>query len=289
MDTLPKNAPHAYAHARPWDKFRGKQVGKKEVSAQKVFRPGHKENASIEHAQTSSGAYGAFLNGPARAPAVEVSRRQFGAFGSTDEPQSGGLKMLAMSDVLGDVNLASERRGPLRKSKLDEPPPDTLRWNPATEQGNANVARRRLVHKLVEQEAELTQPPQRAPADARSHESAETRAARASSRKDVVAVEDPLRGGLIAGRSNPRAQKHEDRERVRHLIAEEKNYMPPPPGAASGMIGLHGGMSKEQRAAALMDPRVQAALNEKLNAPNNVAAEQFRVRNTSQVSAERKY
>ena len=69
MNALPKNAPHAFAHARPWDRFQGKQIGRREISASEVFRPRHKPNAAVAVAETSAGAYGAHVTG---APLLEV-------------------------------------------------------------------------------------------------------------------------------------------------------------------------------------------------------------------------
>ena len=91
MYTLPKNAPHAFAHAVPWDQFKGKRVGRKEASAKEVFKPGHKENSSITQFETSSGAYGAHLGGPARA--IDP-RKNFGGF-STNTDDDATAKGLA--------------------------------------------------------------------------------------------------------------------------------------------------------------------------------------------------
>ena len=58
---------------------------------------------------------------------------------------------------------------------------------------------------------------------------------------------------------------------------------------AEGPKFFHPALQDQAKVDALTDPRVSAALNAKLNAPNSVAAEQFKQRNTTRVSAERKY
>ena len=45
----------------------------------------------------------------------------------------------------------------------------------------------------------------------------------------------------------------------------------------------------KERVAQLTDPRVQAALNVALNGPNKLAADQYKGRNTTRVSAERRF
>jgi len=289
MNILPKNAPHSYAHARPWDKFKGKSVGRKEASAREVFRPGHKANPVLDEGiQSSSSAYGAGLGGPPRASAVEVSRRNFGSHASTDRPTD------SRADVLGPVDLARERNmqaQPLiaRKSKLDDPPPDTLRWQGPSE-GLSSVAIRRKAHGIVDaQQQDLTQPPQRPMQQPGGMDPKERVMAVRSRNKDNAEV--PFDNLRMGDRARPfEAVKHEERMRMREMIAVEKSMAPqapaPPIDSIKGIAGLGGGaLSKEQRAAALMDPRVQSALN----APNKVAFDQIKARNTTRLSAERKY
>ena len=69
----------------------------------------------------------------------------------------------------------------------------------------------------------------------------------------------------------------------------------------SGQSGMLGGsslganasarqlLSNPDRVAALSDPRVQAALDKALNQPNGLAMQQYKHRNTTRVSAERKF
>ena len=108
-------------------------------------------------------------------------------------------------------------------------------------------------------------------------------------------AEVPFDNLRMGDRARPfEAVKHEERMRMREMIAVEKSMAPqapaPPIDSIKGIAGLGGGaLSKEQRAAALMDPRVQSALNAALNAPNKVAFDQIKARNTTRLSAERKY
>ena len=98
---LDKHAPHAFTHARPWDKFQGKQVGRKEVNIRTVFRPGHKKNPVLDtdnDALPTSATYGAHT-GVTRASGVAASRRNFGAHANTD--------------ALGPVDLVAEQENGL--------------------------------------------------------------------------------------------------------------------------------------------------------------------------------
>jgi len=217
MNTLPKHAPHAYAHARPWDRFKGKEVGRKEVSRKEIFVPGHKENVALESGLTSGGAYGAFAGGPPRASGIETSRRSFGAYAATEDARGNGGRPAAgtspagrhAADVLGPVDLAREHSRSavrLRASKLEEPPPDTLRWNPEAQTGGGVGARRRHVNRLLEEEnerqaaAQAAQAAQAASGDERVGVDGKTSAQRAAARrKDRAPAEDTLR--MRAGRS----------------------------------------------------------------------------------------
>ena len=79
---------------------------------------------------------------------------------------------------------------------------------------------------------------------------------------------------------------------MRAQIAEEQKAAmvgASSPAAPVAGLQLHGGMSKAQREAALMDPRVQAELAKALNGPNKVAYDQNLTRNTTRVSAERRW
>lgn len=253
--------------------------------------------------QSTSSAYGAGLGGPPRASAVDTSRRNFGMYAHNEKPTDSN------ADALGPVNLALERVNiqpapsshgiSVRKSKLEEPPPDTLRWNPgAASEGSAVVARRRKAHSLVdEQQEQLTLPPQRAPEPTmgKQHDPMErVLAVRARNKDNAEVPFDNLRSGGERARSD-RAVKHEETMRVRDMIATEKaniqSYVHAPhAGGIAGIAGLGGAaLTKEQRVAALQDPRVQAALDQALNAPNRVAADQYKARSTTRLSAERKY
>jgi hypothetical protein len=284
METLPKHAPHAFAHARPWDKFKGKSVGRKQCSRAEVFVPGHKKNPLLEEGPTSSGAYGAFAGGPPRASAVEISRRQFGAHSVVDDAPKRGV-----ADVLGPVDLSRERTVASHRptKKLEEPPPDTLRWNPEAAGGGAAGARRREVSRRLEEAEHPLQP-----SVPREPEAA-AKAAAAAKRKNDVPLVDPLRDHSCRA---PRAVLHEEKQRVRAMLEEEakaQRALPPSNAAASGVLANAGvaasGMTAAERRAALSDPRVQAALDKALNGPNNIAAEANRARNTQRVSAERRW
>ena len=274
----PKHAPHSYAHAKPWDKFQGKAVGRKEVSRKKIFVPGHKGNADLESGLTSSGAIGAHA-GIGRAPAVETSRRNFGAWAQTTN-----------DDILGPVDLPRERTmtggsGHAPPSRLEEPPPDTLRWNPESQRGGLAGARRRQVERLMAAEQE---PP--VDANATSGKSA----ARVAARRKAAVPEDPFHAGGQRARSE-RALKHEHQLMVRQQIADEaKAYAAAPRGDAMGVMAANGYsgsgvMTAAERAAALTDPRVKAALDHALNKPNRVAADHNKGRNTTRISAERRF
>ena len=275
----PKHAPHAYAHAKPWDKFQGKHVGRKEVSRKKIFVPGHKGNDDLETGLTSSGAIGAFAGGPGRAPAVETSRRNFGAWAQTTN-----------DDILGPVDLPRERTltgggaARARPSQLEEPPPDTLRWNPEAQSGGLAGARRRQVERLLAE--------QEPPADANG--TSGKSAARVAARRKAAVPEDPFHAQGQRARSE-RALKHEHQLMVRQQIADEaKAYASAPRGDATGVLASNGysasgAMTAAERAAALSDPRVKAALDHALNKPNRVAADHNKGRNTTRISAERRW
>lgn len=290
MNTLPKNAPHKFTHAQPWTSFKGKNVGRKEVSAQKIFRPGHKPNPALEGDTATSGAYGAFHDVP-RMPAVEVARRNFGSYSVTTDDAASRAAAQAR-DALGPVDLAREanrQRGPSAIAKREEAPPDNLRWNPAADGGKAAV-RRRQVNALLDDDA-----PHPLEAPSRTDQQQRTSEALVKAhRKDTEPVRDTLRDGP---RVSMRGRAHDERSAMRAFIAEESKAVhtgSPAGGDAAGALangGLSqaGGLSKEQRAQALRDPRVQAALDAALNGPNRIAAEQHKMRNTTQVSAERRW
>lgn len=282
MDTLPKHAPHAFVHARPWDNFKGKQVGRKQVSRREVFIPGHKANASVEAGLTSSAAIGALAGGPARASAMDTSRRQFGAWAAIEEPR--------VADVLGPVDLSRERseQGRTqartgRASKLEEPPADTLRWNPEAVGGSVAGTRRREVNRILEMSEHPLQPS--AP---RSEEAAAKAAAarcKAANPPADTLRERPFRA--------PKAVQHEEKMRMRAMLEEEAKAQQAAAGrgavGGSGVAGLSAGMTREQRMAAMADPRVQAAIEQAMNAPNAIAADNNRARNTTRVSAEKRW
>ena len=299
MYTLPKNAPHAFAHAVPWDQFKGKRVGRKEASAKEVFKPGHKENASITQFETSSGAYGAHLGGPARA--IDP-RKNFGGFSTNtdDDATAKGLAQMQIyqqNDSLGPVDLVQERRHVTRTQKLEADAVDTLRWNGGERHSSALVNRRRA----AEVAAAASMPhPLEAKTPTQENEggddsvSAKRRAALAAKRKDDAPPVDPLRARVGKGEI---AQRHADQQRVRAMLEEErKNAEVAKANAVDArMLGPHGygnkggGMSQEERRAALQDPRVQAALDQALNGPNRVAYQQNLTRNTTRASAERRW
>ena len=297
--TLPKHQPHAFAKARPWDQFKGKQIGRKEANRKEIFVPGHKENVAMEAGMTSSGAYGAFAGGPARAPAVETSRRQFGAHAQTKD------------DVLGPVDLQRERsaaaggmggepaRRP-RKSKLEEPPPDTLRWAPGAQSGSpeASSRRRQVEARLL---ALQNSPPhplgpplaEGGPGADEARLAASAARVAARHRKDAAPPVDSLRGLATRPGKNENALRHEEQQLVRRMLEAEKSQYARRGGADLGSaLGEHAHLvsgTQVDRTAALQDPRVQMALDAALNAPNKVAAEHNLRRNTTRASAERRW
>ena len=100
-EPLGKYSHHAYAHAQPWTSFKGKQVGRKEISAREVFRPGHKANPVLDGPENTSTAavYGGGIGfQPPPLNAVERARRQFGSHS------------LPADDALGPVDLNMERQ-----------------------------------------------------------------------------------------------------------------------------------------------------------------------------------
>lgn len=324
MHSLPKNAPHAYVHAQPWTKFRGKAVGRREIGHKEVFRPWHKENAALaEVAATSAGAIGAFAPGaaPQRAPAVATSRRQFGSYALTDEmPHQGAV------DALGPVNLLSERRQERRPAPLpnkSDEPVDTLRWNPRSgatdgskpreseslpppsDTASVSMSRRRaMAQRMVEQEEREARTA--AEAAARLEKTA-AKAAAARALHAVPAAPDPAER---RGRSEA-AQRHEMRKLVRAQEEERQrreveatptlaDYTRPGGAAAASGQALplaavarthaeHAILSDDAKVAALSDARVVKALDQALNAGNRLMAEQYKGRNTTRVSAERRF
>ena len=61
------------------------------------------------------------------------------------------------------------------------------------------------------------------------------------------------------------------------------------PPIGTGAAASRQVLNNAQRVAALSDPRVQKALDAALNGPNALAAQQYKGRNTTRVSAERKF
>jgi len=283
-----KNAPHVFVKARPWDTFKPKVVSKKEVSILQVHKPGQKANPALEENTSSNRAYGAFARpeGADRSTAVAASRRAYGKYALEDE------------DALGPVDLNAERaRLPEpptvqyvhnRRDK-EEAPPDTLRWNGNTGQGGrgglAAEARRKAVEALAEAEAE------EAAAAARRAQAAPRQQAAKAKQQSLTAAP-----GAPADRvRTEKGLQYEEKQRVRAMlegekVAKQRAYEASVAAAqAAGPQFHHPALADPQKVAALTDPRVTAALNAKMNAPNTIAAEQNRQRNTQRVSAERKY
>ena len=266
-----KHAPHAFVHAQPWTKFRGKQVGRKEISLLTVHKPGHKANSSLE-APTASSAYGAFAaNSAPRTEAVSRARRAFGSYGLPSE------------DAIGPVDIDAERTEKykyqaLRKSgKAEEPPADSLRWNPEGPTGGrgalAAAARRRAQEAQAEAEA------------------AQVRAApRPQPLRELP--NETLTDAPGARVRTEKGLRYEEQRRVREKLEAER--VATAAAAAEALRErnagwVHNVLKDKERVSQLTDPRVQAELNKALNEPNRVAAEQFRARNTQRLSAERKY
>ena len=336
METVPKHAPHAFAHARPWDKFKGKSVGRKEVNIRTVFRPGHKANPVLDTENVNlptSATYGAYTGVP-RSSGVALSRRNFGSHANTE-------------DSLGPVNLEVEqatahyrqgssvvaRQNAERVKKLEEAPPDTLRWDPnGGQQRSALVQQRRRAAALAEQEvaeAEARRLARLAPAGgpvgeraADDEAAAATAAAAARAKREV---RDTLRDQPRMLNAN--ARRHEEQRQVRQMLQEERQreqvfeaqqarqaaaldqalargesdlaslagkLRGGQPGTLGGAsLGANASarqlLSNPDRVAALSDPRVQAALDKALNEPNGLAMQQYKHRNTTRVSAERKF
>ena len=301
-----KHAPHSFAKAQPWTKFRGKQVGRKEVALKNVHRPGHKANAVLEE-PTASSAIGAYW-GVERAPVVNTMRRQFGAFGhearETDAlgPVDHNAERAAIeyhNNFMAQQMPAAPRRGRLNT----DPPPDTLRWNGDESQGGrgslAAAARRKAAEAAAEEEA-------KAAADRRKAESM-LNAKLAAGGEGAGAVHPAVlaRGkGDVAepiGRENvgrsERALRHEEQVRVRHQLEEQKRAEAAQLAAGRAAAAARGGapefyhplLADKAKVAALTNPKVTAALHAKLNEPNKLAFDQIKQRNTERVSAERKY
>ena len=285
-----KHAPHAFAHARPWDTFKPKVVSKKQVSTLEAFKPGHKANAALgEDVSTSSGAYGAFTAQPRLDPNI-IRRRAFGSYALDD-------------DALGPVDLNAEKAArptqgePVYVSRIkrlnEEPPPDTLRWNGDSGRGGrgglAAEARRKAAEAAAEAEAE-----QAAAAAKKAAPPAPPRAppmpANGKSKELTAAP-----GAPIQGARTEKGMQYELKLRARQRIEEEKREAKRAHEEemvafrAAGPQFFHPALQDKAKVDAMLDPRVTAALNAKLNAPNSVAAEQFKQRNTTRVSAERKY
>jgi len=285
-----KYSHHAYAKAQPWTTFKGKQVGRKEVSAREVFRPGHKANPALEGPTSSGSAYGAGLGfQPAAKP--DISRKQFGSYGQDQE-----------RDSLGPVDLEFERHlasqppmaGHRTKKKSEEPPPDTLRWDPSNGSagnGRGSLAReaRRKAQVREEEEARVAQaqalahlPQQPAPARPRAE------------KKDLT--EPPSQRAY----KSEAGQRHQEQMRVRAMLEAEALEKA---DRMNTIIAAHDGSGPLQqgfrhpvlekfgatKVAQLTDPRVTAALQAKLNAPNVASAELYKMKNTQRISAERRY
>jgi hypothetical protein len=304
--SVPKHMPHSYAHARPWDQFNGKTVGRKAISLKDVHRPGHKKNAALGELDlddcysASSGVYGAFLGGPGRAPAAVTSRKNFGSWACTDEQQH--------RDVLGPVDLSRERPGAQQQnlpigggrssaSKQAEPE-DTLRWNGTNQQGLAAARRRRQAQAEAEAIVSQRQPSSSGgEGGAPPLPSGAAAAARRSASERVPT--DTLRD--VPRARSEKALRHEEQLRVRERLERER--MESAAAAASAReasLGLdlpmgalphktRSVLANPERVAALTDPRVTAALTHKLKAPNSVAYQQNLTRNTTRLSAERRY
>lgn len=329
-DILPKHAHHAYTHARPWDRFKGKAVGRKEVKLSEVFRPGQKKNPVLDGPDDlpTSQAFGAHMlssgQGPPRLSAIERSRRNFGGQGVVDEHERRFGAVNAQhnaADVLGPVDLNKEvGRSTTRRSQTqrqEEDAVDTLRWNPSSGQRNslATKARRQAQAMLEEEQQQQQQQP------SVSGNGGPVSAARQSAlvqRTKAAEVRDTLREQPRV--LNERGRRNEELRQVRAMLAEEKEreakmgamaarqmeQMQAALGTDGLSTALSGGvaalgvaptgtsaralLANPQRVAALSDPRVQKALQQSLNAPNTMAQEQYKVRNTTQgQSAERKF
>ena len=282
-----KDAPHARANAQPWTKFKGKQVGRKEVSLLTVHRPGHKANAALEE-PTASGAYGGFYDN-GRAPVVQISRKQFGAFSLSHDQRH-------PHDSLGPVDLEAERHhhqfvSQLPRKKGAQETVDTLRWNGQSEGGRGALAAavRRKAAAAAEEEAKQV--------------AAASRAEGSHVRPDATATSRPPPKELTApiGYENvarsEKALRYEEALRVRTQLeqqtAEEAAAVQRDHEAASARDGraefFHPALRDKEKVAALSNPKVQAALDAALNGPNRLAFEQHRARNTQRLSAERKY
>lgn len=256
------------------------------MSAKTVFRPGHKANPALE-GQTSGGGYGAGLTfEPAPAAAVvNTSRRQFGSYSLPAEEPS-----YASYDSLGPVDLQMERSLPPPKSKkkAEEPPPDTLRWDPSAQGGGrgglAATARRKAAIAAEEAAAATA----RAMQQQQPHQGA-SRLPRPEQRE---LTEPPNRRERTEA-----GLRYEEQMRARAVVEAERAEQEQRAAAVKAAAMARGGqplyynklLADESKVAAMSDPRVQAALQAKLNEPNTLAAQQYKSRNTTRVSSERKY
>ena len=323
---LDKHAPHAFTHARPWDKFQGKQVGRKEVNIRTVFRPGHKKNPVLDtdnDTLPTSATYGAHT-GVTRASGVAASRRNFGAHANTD--------------ALGPVNLVAEqenarltahyrmgasdvaRKNAERVKRLEEAPPDSLRWNPNDSNRNFLAQQRRRAVALAEQETAEAEMKRLAVEEQRRRPPSDDELVASRAKHEV---RDTLREQPRALNAN--ARRLEEQRQVRAMLAEEKQRatamemqharqaaalddalrrgdsdlagvagrLQDGGGLGNGLVGKNASarhlLSNPDRVAALSDPRVQKALDAALNQPNALAMQQYKTRNTTRVSAERKF
>jgi hypothetical protein len=269
MHAQGKHAPHVFTRARPWDQQRITQIGRKQTSIRSVHRPGHKQNEALTW-ETSNGAIGAHY-GQHRAPAVATSRKQFGAYS------------LPAEDALGPVDLNEERPSAssarrARAKELEAPPADTLRWNGEAAQGGrgglAAAARRRAA--LAASEAEATPPPPRP-------------LLKPQAKPDTIT--EPPGQRLRTEKGLLYEQQRQARERIeleeREAKARAAQMAAAGAGAEQGFF--HPALRDQERVAALTDPRVRAQLDHRLNGVNKLAAEQFRVRGSTQISGERKF
>ena len=152
-EPLGKFSHHAYAHAQPWTTFKGKQVGRKEISAREVFRPGHKANPVLDGPENTSTAavYGGGIGfQPPPLNAVERARRQFGSHSLPADDALGPVDLNMERQILAMERQIASAAPVVAKKKKDDPPPDTLRWDPtnsaqngASKGGLAAAARRR--------------------------------------------------------------------------------------------------------------------------------------------------
>jgi hypothetical protein len=298
-EPLGKYSHHAYAHAQPWTSFKGKQVGRKEISAREVFRPGHKANPVLDGPENTSTAavYGGGIGfQPPPLNAVERARRQFGSHSLPADDALGPVDLNMERQILAmERQIASAAPVVVKKKKKDEPPPDTLRWDPtnsaqngASKGGLAAAARRRAAA------AEAAEEEARAPS------------AVAAAASQPIAVRPRLEKKDLTDPPNQRTHKseaglrHEEQMRVRAKLEAEARAEAERAAAMQERWAAGDHPTPEFRhpvlerfgadkVQALSDPRVIAALQAKLNEPNAASRELYKMRNTQRVSAERKY